>query len=85
VTSATTNRHVKSQRIPSSRGSHPTGVDSRAVIRTEVEVDPFLASRNEPAVVHAKFGTRVDQNLSFTNSVGEEKAACDCRSDMCRY
>jgi hypothetical protein len=41
-------------------------VDSSAVSRTEVVVDPLFASRNEPARVHAEVGTRVEQELPFT-------------------
>jgi hypothetical protein len=48
-------------------------VDSSAVSRTEIIVDPSLASRNEPMGVHAEVGTHVDQELPFTNPVGDEK------------
>jgi hypothetical protein len=48
------------------RGSHPIVVDSSAVIRTEVEIDPFLEYRNEPPVlVHAEVGTRISQERSL--------------------
>jgi hypothetical protein len=59
-------------------------VDGSAVSRTEVVIDTFLASPNESAEVHAKFGTRVEQDLPFTNPVSDEKAACGCSADMCR-
>jgi hypothetical protein len=58
-------------------------VDGSAISSTEVVVGPFLASRNEPAEVHAEIGTRVDQELPFVRSIGNEEAAYRCRADMC--
>jgi hypothetical protein len=60
------------------------GVDGSVIGSTEVVVDPFLASRNEPTGVHAEVGTLVDQELTFTRSIRNEEAACRCRADMCR-
>jgi hypothetical protein len=54
------------------------------VSSTEVVVDLFLASRNEPAEVHAEVGTRVDQKLPSARSIRNEEEACRCRADICR-
>jgi hypothetical protein len=59
-------------------------VDGSAVGCTQVVVDPFPASRNEPAGVHTEVGTRVHQKLPFSKSVHNEEAACRCSADMCR-
>jgi hypothetical protein len=69
---------VEAKRQPS------VGVDGSAVICTQVVVDPFLASRNEPAGVHTEVGTRVDQESPFTDFVRDEEAARGCGADMCR-
>jgi hypothetical protein len=57
-------------------------MDGSVVSRKEVVADPFFASRDEPAGVHAEVGTRVGQELPFTNPVGDEKVACGCNADM---
>jgi hypothetical protein len=57
-------------------------VDSNAVSRTQVVADPFLESRCEPARVHVEIDNRVEQELQFTITVGDEKAACDCSAFM---
>jgi hypothetical protein len=58
-------------------------VDGSVISCTDAVVDPLLGSRNEPVGVHAEVGTLVDQELLFTNSVNDGKAAC-CVADMCR-
>jgi hypothetical protein len=60
-------------------------VNGSAVSCTEVVADPFPASRNEPAGVHSEVGTRVDQEMPFSESVRNEEAACGCDADMCRH
>jgi hypothetical protein len=60
------------------------GVDGSAVRCRKVVVDPFLASRNEPAGVHTEVGTRVNQELPFTKSVRNEEVVCRCSADMFR-
>jgi hypothetical protein len=60
-------------------------VHCNAVSHTEVIVDPFLASQNEPVGVHAELRTHVNQELSFINPVGDKKVACGCSTDMCRH
>jgi hypothetical protein len=59
-------------------------VDDNAVSRTEVIVDLFLVSWNEPAGLYAQVGTRVEQQLPYSNTVGDEKVAWSCSADMCR-
>jgi hypothetical protein len=66
------------------RRQSSVAVDSSAVSFTEVIVDSFPASRNDPAGVNAEVGTLSDQELLFTNSIRNEEAACHCRADMCR-
>jgi hypothetical protein len=51
---------------------------------TQVVVDSFHASPNEPARVHAEVGARVDQELPFNEPVRNEEAACSYGADMCR-
>jgi hypothetical protein len=60
------------------------GVDGSAISCTEVIVDPFPASQNEPAVVDAKVRTSINQELPLTKSIHNEEAACHYRGDMCR-
>jgi hypothetical protein len=55
--------YVEAERQPS------VGVDGSAISSTEVEVDPFLASRNESAGIHAEVGTGVDQEVPFSGSI----------------
>jgi hypothetical protein len=58
------------------------GRDGSAVSCTEIIVDAFFASRNEPAGVCAEAGTRVNQELLFTKPIHDEEAACGCSADM---
>jgi hypothetical protein len=60
------------------------GVHGSAVSCREFLVDPFLASRNEPAWVHTEVETRVVHGTPFTNLVCVEEAACGCGADTCR-
>jgi hypothetical protein len=61
---------VAAERQPS------VGGDGSAVSSTEIVVDAFFASRKEPAGLHAKVGTNVDQELPFTIPVSDKEAAC---------
>jgi hypothetical protein len=82
VTSATTKSHIKSRLSTTLRmkDSHLYGI---VVSRTEVVVDAFLASRNEPAGVHAEVRTRVYQELSFTEPIRDVEAARGRSTGMC--
>jgi hypothetical protein len=81
--------HESPREIPAlfqvkNEGCSNVGGDCSAVNGTEVVVDAFFASRNEPAGVRTKVGTRVDQEQPCTNSLRGEKAACGFSADMCR-
>jgi hypothetical protein len=60
------------------------GVDGSAVSCTQVVVDSFPTSRDEPAGVHTQVGACVDQEFPFSPSVCYEEAACGSGADICR-
>jgi hypothetical protein len=79
-----TPREIPAETQVETEGQPSVGVDGSAVGCTQVVVDPFPASQNEPAGVYTEVGTRVDQELPFSNSVCNEEAACRCSADVCR-
>jgi hypothetical protein len=73
-----TEAQVEAERQPS------VGVDGSVVSCTQVVIDPFSTSRDQPTGVHTQIGAYVDQELPFSQSVHHEKAACGSGADMCR-